>query len=328
MQGAPATDSPSACLRRSEQLGSCLTNKHVNARAIARHDTMVGLHPLPAFRMSTAIQRLAIVVNPNKPGAQKLAEYLTSEAIRLGLTCDTTIDYPIAAGFLEGKDACCVIGGDGTLLGVVAEAVRFQVPAMGVNLGKLGFMATFTEAEARQRFSQVLAGDYRVVARSLIECSSSSGGRVLVLNDVVVKDASNRLVGLEVLANGRLVNEYYCDGLVFATPTGSTAYNLSAGGPIVHPSAQVIALTPICPHTLSNRSVIFDHETVLGVVLCEENATAQVIMDGHHHFEKPNDFPLQIKIAAKSFPLIQHRNFSHFELVRSKLNWRAQPSIE
>src|SRR5262249_28113680 len=154
-------------------------------------------------------------------------------------------------GWLNGCDACCVIGGDGTLLGVARESARAQVPIIGVNRGSLGFLTTFSDDEALVHFAGLLGGAFHIDHPTMLDCSTRPGLHDLALNDVLIKDEVNlRLVRLEVVADGKLVTEYTCDGLIFSTPTGSTAYNLSASGPIVHPSAGVIAITPICPHTL------------------------------------------------------------------------------
>jgi NAD+ kinase len=200
------------------------------------------------------IRRLALVVNAAKDGARDVSRDLVSIARKAGTRVSVTSRFPIPAGALKGVDACCVIGGDGTLLGVAGEALRAKVPLIGVNRGGLGFLTTFSADEARVCFADLLAGNYRVTTRSLLACSPGKGKPDFALNDVLVKDAvSSRLARLEVEADGELVTEYSCDGLIFSTPTGSTAYNLSAGGPIIHPDAEVIAMTPICPQSEPQR---------------------------------------------------------------------------
>ena len=224
-------------------------------------------------------------------------------------------------------DACCVIGGDGSLLGVVAEAVSGQVPVLGVNLGKLGFMASFSAQEARSKLPELLRGDYNVSERTVLRCNISSGNSAIALNDVVVKNIGSRLIRLRVLCNDEPVNDYFCDGLIFTSPTGSTAYNLSAGGPIIHPDARVIAMTPICPHTLSNRSVIFDQNTRLKVTLHEKDPAVRITLDGLTSFDSYENFPLQISISDLPFLLIERRNLSHFQLMRNKLHWSGESEI-
>ena len=235
---------------------------------------------------------------------------------------DHTAHFPLAGGFLKGFDACCVIGGDGTLLGVVREAAREQVPVIGVNRGSLGFLTTFSAEEARAHFADLLAGTYRIAARALLDCSTGPGQHDLALNDVVIKDEVNsRLVRLEVFAGDELVTDYYCDGLIFTTPTGSTAYNLSAGGPLIHPAAEVIAMTPVCPHTLSNRSIIFRNDVRLRVYNRIDHSRLLVAMDGQRNLTFCQGSPVEISISPLKLALVQRVDYSHFAVVRTKLQW-------
>ena len=268
------------------------------------------------------IHRLAFVVNEKKPGAADLARVLMAAAGRAGVEYTHTAHFPLPADCLKGLDACCVIGGDGTLLGVVREAARAQVPVIGVNRGSLGFLTTFSAEEARAHFAEVLAGGYRIAQRSLLDCSTGPGLHDLALNDVVIKDEVNsRLVRLEVFAGEELVTDYYCDGLIFTTPTGSTAYNLSAGGPLIHPAAEVIAMTPVCPHTLSNRSIIFRPDVKLRVFNRMEHSRLLVAMDGQRNLTFCQGAPVEISISPLRLGLVQRVDYSHFSVVRTKLQW-------
>ena len=142
------------------------------------------------------------------------------------------------------------------------------------------------------------------------------------LNDVLIKDEINsRLVHLEVFADGELVTGYTCDGLIFSTPTGSTAYNLSAGGPLIHPDAAVIAMTPICPHTLSNRAIIFREGVQLRIFNRTGNSRLLVAMDGQRNLKVGLDSPVDISIAKHRLALAQSPDYSHFSVVRAKLKW-------
>jgi len=268
------------------------------------------------------IRRLSFVVNEKKTGAPELAGLLTAAAGGAGTAWTQTSRFPLPEGALEGCDACCVIGGDGTLLGVVSEAARAGVPVIGVNRGSLGFLTTFSADEARAHFAAVLAGDYRIARRALLDCSTGSGGRSLALNDVLIKDETNsRLVSLEVFAGDELVTEYHCDGLIFTTPTGSTAYNLSAGGPLIHPSADVVAMTPICPHTLSNRSIIFRSDVRLSVHNRTGSARPLVAIDGRRTLAFHDGQPVTISVSPLTLSLIQREDYSHFSVLRTKLQW-------
>jgi NAD+ kinase len=269
-----------------------------------------------------SIRKLAFVVNEEKEGAPALARELAAIARASGIAFKQTTRYPLPAGYLKGFDACCVIGGDGTLLGVARESAREQVPIIGVNRGSLGFLTTFSADEARAHFTELLAGNFRIDHRAMLDCSTGTGVHDLALNDVLLKDEINsRLVRLEVFADGELVTDYTCDGLIFSTPTGSTAYNLSAGGPILHPSAGVIAMTPICPHTLSNRSIIFREGVKLQIFNRSDDSRLLVAMDGQRNLKVSAQSPVEIKMAKLRLPLAQRADYSHFAVVRTKLKW-------
>ena len=233
-----------------------------------------------------------------------------------------TTEFPVPEDFLKNAEACCVIGGDGTLLSVVPSCIKWNVPVFGINQGKLGFLATFSAQEASDGFKEILEGNYQISERSMLQCHTANGKQAIALNDVVVKSQlPSRLIALEVLSNEHLVTQYYCDGLIFATPTGSTAYNLSAGGAIVHPRAKVLALTPICPHTLSNRGLILPDDTELRV-RCLDNPTAALLsLDGQILFKDEPIFPINISKTKQPLSLLLMPYYSHFHILRNKLNW-------
>ena len=268
------------------------------------------------------IRRLAFVVNEQKSGAPELALLLMATAREAGVGIAHTARFPLPDGFLKDHDACCVIGGDGTLLGVVGAAAREQVPVIGVNRGSLGFLTTFSAEEARAQFAGLLSGAYQIATRALLDCSTGPGQHDLALNDVVIKDEVNsRLVRLEVMAGEELVTDYYCDGLIFATPTGSTAYNLSAGGPLIQPTADVIAMTPVCPHTLSNRSIIFRSDMKLRVYNRTASSRLLVAMDGQRNHTFCDGSPVEISVSPLKLALVQRADYSHFAVLRTKLQW-------
>ena len=272
---------------------------------------------MPPFR------KLAFVYNSEKPGAAELAQELM-EIARLGgaKKLKLTGDRKLPRDFFKDCDACCVIGGDGTLLGAVRGAAAADIPVIGVNQGSLGFLTTFSADEARAQFAALLEGDYRIAQRALLDCKTGPRRSDVALNDVLVKDAKpSRIVRLEVFANDKLVTEYTCDGLIFSTPTGSTAYNLAAGGPIIHPQAEVIAMTPICPHTLSNRTIIFRNDVKLRVVNCTAGSRLLVAMDGQRNMVVTEGAPVEISIDSRTLSLAQRRDYSHYEVMRAKLKW-------
>jgi NAD+ kinase len=268
------------------------------------------------------IRQLAFVVNRNKAGAPGLARELAAVARAAGVRLKQTSRFPLPTGYLKGMDACCVIGGDGTLLGAARESARQQVPLIGVNRGSLGFLTTLSAEEARGRFPDLLAGHFQVDHRTMLDCATGPGSSDLALNDVLIKDEVNsRLVRLEVFADDELVTDYLCDGLIFSTPTGSTAYNLSAGGPILHPGSGVIVMTPICPHTLSNRAIIFRDDVRIRVHNRSPGSRLLVAMDGQRNLRVSGHSPVTIALARRRLPLAQVADYSHFNVVRQKLQW-------
>lgn len=269
------------------------------------------------------LRTLAFVINAQKTGAAELGRALMDMAEKRGIRVSHTEAFPVPEGFLKGCDACCVIGGDGTLLGVVRESALEQVPIIGVNRGSLGFLTTFSADEIRSQFPSLLKGEFKVERRSLLDCSACQDQSDLALNDVLVKDErQSRLVRLEVFADDELVTEYFCDGLIFSTPTGSTAYNLSAGGPLIHPDAAVIAMTPICPHTLSNRSIIFRRDVKLRVYNRGDDAGRLLVaMDGQRNLLTCDASPIEISVSKHELPLVQRLDYAHFSVMRAKLKW-------
>jgi len=268
------------------------------------------------------IRKLAFVVNHEKPGAAGLARELVAIARTVGVRrIKLRPARQLPSGYFKGCDAGCVIGGDGTLLGAVREAALAGVPLIGVNQGSLGYLTSFSPDEARACFAEVLEGNYQVAERTLFECNSGSGRKDLALNDVLIKAEENsQLVRLEVRADGELVTDYFCDGLVLSTPTGSTAYNLSAGGPIIHPAAGVIAMTPICPHTLSNRTIVFNDRVKLNIRNCSTGSRLLVALDGQRNRGVVKG-SIEVTIAKRRLGLVQRRDYTHFGVMRAKLKW-------
>jgi len=268
-------------------------------------------------------RKLAFVINQQKAGAAILARELMQIAREAGATrIKSASARRLPSGYFNGSDACCVIGGDGTLLGAVREATRANIPIIGVNQGSLGYLTTFSPEEARADFANLIRGNYRIAARTLLDCQTGARRRDLALNDVLIKaEVNSRLVRLEVHADGELVTDYLCDGLVFSTPTGSTAYNLSAGGPIVHPAARVITMTPICPHTLSNRTIVFPDSVQLKIYNRSSEARLLVAMDGQRNRVVTEGSPISVTIAKRQLTLVQQPDYAHFGVMRTKLRW-------
>lgn len=268
-----------------------------------------------------------MLLNASKLGAQSLAERFAARARSAGCSVAMHADFPLSAEALQGFDLCVVIGGDGTLLGAVTAAANANVPTLGINLGRLGFMTHISPEAVDCAVSDLLSGHFVIQRRALLQAHTADGSSFCALNDVVIKAAASRLIRLRVCCDGELMNTFHADGLIFATPTGSTAYNLSAGGPIVHPAARVLLVTPINPHTLSNRSIVLDATQALEVEALTTDIDTRIAADG---VERPTDsthFPIRIAIdTQRSLPLIEPKGLSHFSVLRSKLHWSVDPA--
>ena len=179
-----------------------------------------------------AIRRLTLVVNRTKPGVDDIVRSVQEAAQKAGVTLTVADGWPISRATLQGADACGVVGGDGTFLGVAEAAALEGVPLFGINRGKLGFLAAYPSDDVGASLHSILSGDFRVEKRALLEIRFADGSFALALNDLVIKTRDVFRMGrFAVLADGARVNEYRADGLILASPTGTSAYNLAAGGP-------------------------------------------------------------------------------------------------
>jgi len=268
------------------------------------------------------LQRIAVVGNATKAGAGEIADCLANLAKSEGLEVELTMTFPPPENLLAEMDACFVVGGDGTLLNMMKQAVRHDVPVAGVRHGQLGFLATFSPEEMESKMPDIFRGGYDIRRRSMLSYSMGEGEESFALNDLVVKSGSEgRLARFSVHAESELVADYACDGIVFSTPTGSTAYNLAAGGPIVHPGSEVMMMTPISAHTLTSRSVVFPAGISLSVDSHDNPDEPLVSADGQPAFASPVAFPLQISVSIRAFPLLEETGHSHFRVLRNKMKW-------
>lgn len=230
-------------------------------------------------------------------------------------------------------DLAIVIGGDGTLLHAARQLAGSDIPIMGVNLGRLGFLVDVSPDEIRPRLEEFLRGDYISDPRFLLQVTivghSQFTQPVLAFNDVVLhKWELARMIEFEARINNSPVNAYRADGLVISTPTGSTAYSLSAGGPIVHPSLNAITLVPICPHTLNNRPLVVSAESLITLnIKAEDAVNSMITLDGQIRIRLEQDTEIQVKCYSQPIKLLHPLNYDYFDILRAKLRWGEQSGI-
>jgi NAD+ kinase len=219
-----------------------------------------------------------------------------------------------------------VLGGDGTLLSVARLMKGRDVPILGVNLGGLGFLSEVTIEEMLPVLEQVLAGDYEIDRRMMLKAEILRQGACIreesLLNDVVInKSALARILTLEVRVDGDYLTTFQADGLILSTPTGSTAYSLAAGGPIIYPTLSSILLTPICPHTLTNRPIILPVNSTVEVTLRSEQRDAYITLDGQLGLSFLENDVAKIQQSDYTVPLVKSPFKDYFEVLRTKLKW-------
>ena len=227
---------------------------------------------------------------------------------------------------VEEADLLLVLGGDGTMLAASREAAPRGVPILPINLGGLGFLTSFTLEELYPALEDVLAGRAAIEERLLLLAERTHNGEVLsqqnVLNEAVVhKGTLARMIALELYIDGGFVCRYRADGLIIATPTGSTAYSMSAGGPIVHPAVESILITPICPHTLSDRPVVVPNTSKVDLRLLEHSESVFLTLDGQIGVPLQSGDRVRVTRAAERLKLIQPPSKTYFEILRNKLKW-------
>lgn len=279
---------------------------------------------------------VGVVAHTGKPDARKRLLELLAVLGKLKLSVLLERD---AAG-LAGKpklaatikeigrqaDLLIVLGGDGTILRVARDLDGSTTPILGVNLGNLGFLTSVRGDKLRDPVRAVLRGDYDVSNRQTLQTALIRGGRRKeahrALNDVVIsRGAFSRIVRLRLFIDGELLTEYVCDGMIFATATGSTAYSLSAGGPILVPTARALIITPICPHALSNRSVIAGDNSVIRCQVASAAAELLLTVDGQVQLRMEVGDEVEVRQSPQNVQLVTPKQHSYFQVLREKLKW-------
>jgi NAD+ kinase len=280
------------------------------------------------------MQHVAIIYKRFRADAKRLAEELAEwfQRQRIAVFCEQNIDD---SQFGQGNpkidipaatDMAVVLGGDGTFLSVARFLEDRPTPIIGVNLGGLGFLTEISEEDCFQELEQILAGKYEIEERMRLQVKIQRDRREIfrqsVVNDVVInKGALARIVDVKISIDDRYLTHYRADGLIVATPTGSTAYNLSAGGPIVYPTAHSTILTPICPFTLTNRPIILPSDVSIQVELGERIKDVTLTCDGQVGCQLASSDQIIISAAPNPLRLIKTPAVDYFEILRTKLKW-------
>jgi NAD+ kinase len=257
-------------------------------------------------------------------GRSVLADAATAEPLGNGV--DAAESLPFLA---RNSDLLLVVGGDGTMLRVARETAGQTVPILGINAGRLGFLTEVPSDRMAEGLKRLAAGRFSVEDRSLLEAELKTGAArsaQVALNDFVIgRGASARLIELEVRVAGELLARYRCDGFIASSPTGSTAYSLAAGGAIVSPDAEVLILTPICPHTLGIRPVVVNARSHVVVKLLTARLVAVMTADGQHQTELAAGDEVVIRRSDKCARLVRLEGASFFATLRRKLGWGGFP---
>ncbi len=288
------------------------------------------------------IRKVAVAAKPQPAGRLPLLDRLLAHLARLG--AEVVLDEEasklarnphlrvLSRAEIPGEaDLVVVLGGDGTLLSVARHSGRHGTPILGVNLGNLGFLTEVSASDMIAAVDSCFSGEARVERRMMLRADLRRGGRTRAtfscLNDVVVaKTALARMIDIRVDVGGGLLTTMRCDGIIVATPTGSTAYNLSAGGPIVTPGMDGILITPLCPHTLTMRPLVVGATSRVDVELIGESGPVFLTADGQEGHPVEGGDRIVVRRAPHSVRLVTDRGRSYFSLLREKLGWGTQPT--
>ena len=280
--------------------------------------------------VSKEIKSVGIVVKPDHAEALATAADLSAWLKSKGIE---QIGEPLSAGDRRVEhesslkaDLVVVLGGDGTMISTARMIGGREVLVLGVNYGSLGYLTDFRIEEMFPALESIIAGQYEIDRREMLEAELVRNGERLaagrVLNDVVInKSALARIIEIEVRLNGLFVNSFRADGLIVSTPTGSTAYNLSAGGPIIYPSMKAVVITPICPFTLTNRPIVVPDAAEIALNLKDENEGVVLTFDGQTGYPMKAHDRVVIRKSETTFNLVQPANRNYFDVLRDKLKW-------
>lgn len=278
---------------------------------------------------------IGLIAHTAKAGAAELIRQLRSEFERAGIKVGVETDTAALVGLREGRtiaqlgaeaDLLVVLGGDGTILNVLSGLGDMIKPIFGINIGSLGFLSCLNSSAYLEAVGSIVSGEFALSERVLLAVEIIKGRervhQTAALNDAVISRGEiSRLIRLRTRVNGESLTEFNADGLVIATPTGSTAYSLSAGGPIMEPHCGVFVITPICPHVLTNRSVIVGDSATIEVEASEQDCPVYLTLDGRSPVQLEFGSIVKIRRSEKVLPLAVLPQLSFFGVVRQKLKW-------
>lgn len=290
--------------------------------------------------MSSPFKTIALIGKHKNPEIVapllRLGRYLESRDVEVLLDCLTAAsvaekEYPAVTMEEIGvrADLAIVLGGDGTMLNIARKLAPFNVPLVGINQGRLGFLTDLSIDSMVETLGAMLDGQYVMERRMLlyVEVMRDNTGTfsAFALNDVAVnRGIGGNMIEFEVRINGEYVYSLRSDGLIVATPTGSTAYALSAGGPILHPSLDLIALVPVSPHTLSNRPIVVEPDAIVEILM-HRTAVARVHSDSHSHFDLQEHDRVVVRRSPHEATLLHSSDHSYYRMLREKLGWSGLP---
>ncbi|MFQ5913275.1 MAG: NAD(+)/NADH kinase [Nitrospinota bacterium] len=284
------------------------------------------------------MKRIGVVCKPKRgqaePVMRELLRWLEGRDCRVVLDRDTArlvgVSSPHTREDIPGRvDLLIVLGGDGTMLSMARMTVGLPVAILGVNLGALGFLTEVTLGQLYPTLERIFAGEFEIDERPMLSAKIRRDGEAVseheVLNDVVIsKGALARIIELDSYVDGRFVTSYRADGLIISSPTGSTGYSLSAGGPILMPSLLAIILNPICPFTLSNRPLVLPDDVTVEVVLTTPDEDVHVTLDGQVGFAIRHRDVVEVRKSSHCIRLVKLPENDYFSLLRDKLGWGVQ----
>lgn len=286
------------------------------------------------------IKKVGIIANIEKENiagfAGALKKWLEDRNIKVSLEANIAAAIGGSGGFkledLASKvDLIAVLGGDGTMLRTARYVAQHPVPIVGINMGTFGYLTEVNLNETYVALELILKGDFLTEKRMMLDVKIRRGKKIIgsgiVLNDVVINRGNlSRIVELETVINNQYLTTYKSDGLIISTPTGSTAYSLSAGGPIVFPGKDLIIINPICPHTLTNRPIIFPENSDLQITLWSKESGATVTLDGQESYRISSGDVMTIRKSKHYTRLVLSPHRSYGEILRSKLGWGSLPT--